>query len=266
VECLEDRALLSGVVNEVEFNGSLRAATRFVVPSDGLIQLQGTSVNGNDKDFFRFVAPQTGPLAFNVQATNGLFAQLEVQNRLGVGIAETDPNDGINNGRVDLRAGETYFIRMRSPGKTPAGYLVDLDYPGSSGGGAGGSSGGLGDGARSLVTEREVNDSQSAANVFGFDSLGQAELRGRAATSRDRDFFVFTAPRTGEVQVTVERTSGIQAKLNVERPGGETIFETQPNDGVNSGSFQVEAGQKYFVRLRSPAKLAAGYAVLLALS
>ena len=75
----------------------------------------------------------------------------------------------------------------------------------------------------------------------------------------------FTASASGTLTVAVESTAGPAAKLQVEDAAGNKMIETDPIDGVNSGSFQVTAGTTYFIRLRSPNNASAAYLVDLAL-
>ena len=94
--------------------------------SDGVVQLQGTSLSDDDKDFFRFTMPADGDISFEVNSTNGNFAQLQLEDRLGNDIIETEPNDGINSGSVTLRGGDTFYVRLRSKTDGPAEYQVNI--------------------------------------------------------------------------------------------------------------------------------------------
>ena len=61
-----------------------------------------------------------------MQSPNGNPAQLEVETNQGATVFETEPNDGVNAGQLQVTAGTTYFLRMRARGSQPAAYLVDL--------------------------------------------------------------------------------------------------------------------------------------------
>ncbi len=66
--------------------------------------------------------------------------------------------------------------------------------------------------------------------------------------------------KTGAIHVSVQASAN--ASLEVES-GGINVFETEPKDGINSGRFSVQAGQNYFIRLRSTEKAAASYDAML---
>lgn len=264
LETLEDRMLLSSTILEVEPNNTKAGANAFSFPGDGVAILRGISRNHDDRDFFRFTAPATTSLHVNVRAVNGVFAQLEIQRPGGIDVFETEPNDGVNSGVAQLQAGQTYFVRLRAKGGAAAEYAVRLTLNGQ--GGGGGAGGGGGGALPSVVAESESNDSKALADAFAFNAAGAAQLTGRSRNHDDKDFFVFTATQTGTVQVSVTATNGVFAQLEVERPSGIDVFETQPNDGVNSGSFAVQEGLKYFVRLRATDNVAAAYRVDLTLA
>jgi uncharacterized protein YdeI (BOF family) len=258
LEALEDRLLLSANITEVEPNNIKSQATVFTVPDDGIVQLQGTSLNKDDKDFFRFTAAQAGPVNLAVQAVTGPFAKLEFKDNLGNQLLETQPNDGINGGTVNLVAGRTYFVRLRSPNSSPAGYLVDMTFGGSGGGGGGGSG--------PVFNESEDNNSKSLADAFALNADGVAQLVGTSDNHDDKDFFVFTAQSSGTLNVVVSSTNGSFAQIEIKDRFGNSIFETEPNDGINSGSVQVLEGMTYFVRLRATGDSPAAYDVDLTLS
>lgn len=104
-------------------------------------------------------------------------------------------------------------------------------------------------GAR-VVKETEPNDDKAAATAFVLHSpSGNARLKGTFKNNDDRDYFTFTAPRSGRMQVNVRGLGGTFAKLEIETLGGQDVFETQPNDGVNRGSFDLQNGVTYIVRI-----------------
>jgi hypothetical protein len=123
----------------------------------------------------------------------------------------------------------------------------------------------VGDSANAII-ESEPNDRKDMADAFDLGADGQAQLQGAASGHRDRDFFRFTGSTSGTLSVAVESTGGPTAKLQIEDAFGNKMIETEPNNGVNSGSFQVTAGTSYFIRLRSPNAAPAAYLVDLALA
>ncbi len=119
----------SGIGNqlaETEPNNRKSQATAADLGSDGLLTLQGVSTDKRDKDFFRFTPATSGNLNITVRADGGQLAKLQIENAAGEDLFETQPNDGVNAGSVAVEGGQTYFVRMRSPNREPAPYLVDL--------------------------------------------------------------------------------------------------------------------------------------------
>ena len=115
--------------------------------------------------------------------------------------------------------------------------------------------------AASVVTESENNNVKGLADVFAFDAGGTARLLGTSANHDDKDFFAFRASSSGTVSVVVTSPNGTFAQVEIENAGSVDVFETEPNDGINSGSFAVTAGMTYFVRLRATGNSAAQYQV-----
>jgi len=60
LEPLEGRELLSVMIAERENNNRASRANAFAFDADGIAQLQGVSLNRNDRDFFAFTAPASG--------------------------------------------------------------------------------------------------------------------------------------------------------------------------------------------------------------
>lgn len=122
--------------------------------------------------------------------------------------------------------------------------------------------------------------------VFHFENFGRFENRrvtaatpinptpGQALTFSgvsqnhdDRKFFTFTAPQTGTMQLVVTTSNGIFAQAEVEiAQSSVDVFETEPNDGINSGSFPVLSGRTYLLRLRAPQISPAQFTVRLTLN
>lgn len=100
--------------------------------------------------------------------------------------------------------------------------------------------------------EQPDDDVPASAVPFSLDADGKATLSGVASGEDDRDFFSFVAPSTTTLSVAVSSPNGNLAALEIENAAGETVFESEPNDGVNAGQFAVVAGQTYVLRLTSP--------------
>lgn len=111
------------------------------------------------------------------------------------------------------------------------------------------------------VVELEPNNTESQATQFQFSGAETVTLHGNSTSQDDKDYFVFTANASGSVNVAVSSAAG--AKLEVTTRQGAELFETEPKDGLTSGSFQSVAGTTYLLRLRAPDKSPAPYAVTL---
>ncbi len=109
------------------------------------------------------------------------------------------------------------------------------------------------------IAEIEPNNTESQATVFQLSATDGVVLRGTSTSQNDKDYFAFTANASGPVKVGV--SSNASAKLEVTTRAGAQLFETEPKDGVNSGTFQTVAGTTYLLRMRAPDKAAATYAV-----
>jgi hypothetical protein len=209
-----------------------------------------------------------------VRTTNGTFAELEVETAGGLNVLETEPRNGQNSGVMSLVAGQTYLLRLRSSGLGAAAYAVDLLFdsvpgnPGGGGGGGGGGAGGGGGGGTAVdVAEVEPNDLRSDARLFDFPGASPVALLGVSTSKDDRDFFAARAGQAGELRAQVVASDGgIVAALEVEDELGNTVLETEPNNGLNTGSFLAVAGRLYYFRLRSPGLSPASYRVVLSFS
>ena len=49
-----------------------------------------------------------------------------VKDQLGNQLFETEPNDGLNSGSIQVTSGTTYFLRVRATDNAASPYLVDL--------------------------------------------------------------------------------------------------------------------------------------------
>ncbi|MDB5350338.1 MAG: hypothetical protein JWN86_1585 [Planctomycetota bacterium] len=255
----------AGTVIETEPNDTKGAADPFNLGITGSARLQGTSANKDDRDYFVFTPTQSGTLNAVVSTTNGVFAQLEIEDLQSRTLLETEPNDGINSGRAAVVAGQTYFVRLRAKGDAPAAYLVDLLFDGSAAGGTtGGSTGGTGGTVGGVFTETEPNEEKSSADAFSLDASHPAQLTGSLTSKDDRDFFALTAARSGTVSVTLASTSGPLAKLEIEDSASDNLLDLE--DGRTNGSFAVTAGTTYFLRLRASGNAASSYRIDLSLT
>lgn len=280
LESLESRQLLSANVAEVESNNSEGRANPFELDAaDGIAELHGEIISRNDRDFFRFTAPVDGEVFVSSAAAEGsnLRPKLEITNGNRQQLFETQPNDGVFSGTFQVQAGETIFVRVRTQNRSVGEYVVQVSMPEAvvtpPGGGdnTGGTDTGGGDPpvdppVSHVTREAEPNNSVSRANAAELSADGHGTLEGVSDNKRDKDYFVIQPTESGTVHVRVNAAGGDIAKLEVKNAQGIQLFDTDPNDGINSGSFQVEAGQRYLLRLRAPDKAPAPYLVDIALN
>lgn len=109
--------------------------------------------------------------------------------------------------------------------------------------------------SRQLLTvsiyEQEPNNSISSATLVQLPINGQATLVGELASGDSRDFFKLTpvGDFTGQLYVNV-RSNGPKPRLEIQNASGHALFQTKPEDNVNSGTININLGQTYFIRLR----------------
>ena len=257
IESLQSRLALSATTMETEPNDSQSQADAFTMPADGLMSLVGNSTSDKDKDYFTFVAPDSGQLQAVVDSPNGEFPQLEIETQASVKVLETQPNDNINSGTAQLQEGVRYYARVRAKDNDAAEYIVHLEFSAGDGSGNNGGTGGTGNNGGSMgtpstsVAEQEPNDVKASGLYFSLADDGMIRVTGTSTSSTDRDYFWFVAPVSGQVNVRVGSPTGNPAALEVENSASVKLFETEPNDDSNSGSFSVEEGESYSFRLRS---------------
>lgn len=271
IESLERRECLTATIMEVEPNDNQFQGTRFSLdPADNAAELIGTSLNDDDKDWFRFTVPTDGFLSAEVSSPNGNFAALEVERLNGSEVMSTDPNDGVNTTSGAVSAGEELFVRMRSKDGSAAEYstlltLGDTD-PGGGGPGGGGNPGGpIGD-PTAFYAEVENNDRKFRATPFDLIQDGVIQLQGTSTSDDDKDFFSFTMPADGDVTFEVFSTNNEFAQLQIEDRFGNDIIETDPNDGVNTGSVTLQGGDTFYLRMRAKDAAPAQYEVNIGLT
>jgi len=108
-------------------NRRLATATAVTVTPGQPTVLTGTSLNHDDRKFYRFTPSQSGTLRVVVESSNGVFAQAEVENAVtSVDVLETDPNDGINTASGQVTGGTPYLLRIRAPRDAAAQFTVRI--------------------------------------------------------------------------------------------------------------------------------------------
>lgn len=106
-------------------NRRLATATAITVTPGQATVLTGTSLNHDDRKFFRFTPSRSGTLRVVVESSNGVFAQVEVENAItSANVLETDPNDGVNTATGPVTGSTPYLLRVRAPRNAAAQFTV----------------------------------------------------------------------------------------------------------------------------------------------
>lgn len=109
--------------------GNVSNAVAIVFGQDGTAQITGVSSSHRDRQFFSFTASSSGSLTVTLLPdVNNRSAELEIEDSVGEEtLLELEPHDNHSNaGQIDLIAGRTYFLRLRSPDLSAVGFTVNL--------------------------------------------------------------------------------------------------------------------------------------------
>lgn len=256
--------MLSAVVVESEPNNKAATADIAVLDlADQAASLVGRIATRDDRDFFRFTAPASGAVHIEVRSGAGLTGQASVEDARGVKKFESEPRNGINSGDFNVTAGTTYFVRVRGKDNTTGDYrvTVDLNPTAPAAAAAPAAAGDATAAATTVVVESEPNNRERTADFAPLSTAGATQLRGVSVNSNDKDFFVVRPQQAGTLSLRVLGAAGNVAKLEVTNLAGTTLFQTEPNNGVNSGSVHVNANQILFIRLRASGSAPSAYAV-----
>jgi uncharacterized protein YdeI (BOF family) len=292
VVALEARQLLSTMIAESEPNNTRVAADVVTIgQTDGTAIVTGTISGRKDQDVFQFSAESSGTVNLSCTANHRSGCRVSVQDSEGRELFETQPNDGIKSGTFTVEAGQTVFVRVRGHRHRGGDYSIQMTLSPSTpvvrnaetNAGVSEANSHLTapsavraetgtqnietrtDEPANNITETEPNDSPASANQFDLGSDGVIRLEGSAVDDGDVDFFAFTPATSGTLNIAVQANRAVSATLEIETATGVKLFETDPNNGFNSGSLDVTAGETYFIRLSSPVHPSAPYVVDLAL-
>lgn len=199
-----------------------------------------TSLSGGidyrfDRDFFTFIASDTGGMTVNMNSAEGsnLDTMLFVFNDAGRRITYNDDvARGNTDSRVDFRvqAGQRYYLGARgwrfSQGQYDLTFALDADEQGNNIAGA-----------QSIVLDENGNATVAAS----FEYL------------RDVDFFTFTADQSTEMLVRMRNVdSSIRPFVAVYNTRGRRItYSVGSHGGATAVRFDVTGGQQYFVQTAS---------------
>lgn len=268
-EALDRREVMSATIFESEPNDTKRTADPVQLDTiDSAAEVRGTVASRNDEDFFRYRPAATGTLNLAISDGPTLAAKISVEDSTGKKLFESEPRNGVASGSFNITAGKDIYIRVRGQNKTTGDYALQLSLnspvtppitppvtppvtpptvpPSGS--------------TASVLAERESNNTKPTANRA--DLAAAIQIQG-TSTLRDDDFFALRATTSGTVRIST--TSG-NVKLSIEDSRGNKMFESEPNDGITSGSFTAVAGTTYYLRIRGMSAALDPYLVDLALS
>ncbi len=111
------------------------------------------------------------------------------------------------------------------------------------------------------VTEVEPNNTARTATIATFPASGPLDLKGASIGSPDKDFFRFTATRSGPMTIDLRRLAGSGVYLKIETSLGKQVYAANSANGSVTGKVNAVAGYNYVVRIVSTNKSAAFYNV-----
>lgn len=112
--------------------------------------------------------------------------------------------------------------------------------------------------------ESEPNNTKLSADLVQLDSVDNAAVvRGLIANRNDEDFFRYRPTVSGPLSLSLTDDASLAAKISVEDVRGQKLFESEPNNGVGGGVFQVTAGVDVIFRVRGQKKTTGDYAIQL---
>lgn len=261
IESLERRDAMAATIFESEPNDRRGSADLVTLDAgDGRATVQGSIGTDRDQDFFRLNPTAGGTMSLRLADNSTLAAKIAVEDIFGNKLFESEPNNGVTSGEFTVRGGVPVFIRVRGQSGSIGDYTIQLGGPGVV----------LppvtGDTTVSPnVLETESNNTKATANRVFFGRSTPTQIEGIANTSADRDFFRLRATVGGTVNLSAIGFGG-NVKFSVEDSLGNKLFESEPNRGINAGSFVAEAGRTYFLRVRTPSAGAVGYRINLSVT
>jgi hypothetical protein len=178
-------------------NGSDFSSSRFVTLSDGSGTQTGWLGHPGQEDYYRFVAPRTGPMRITVEAQSGnLDPELWVYDSTRHEIAHND-NQAMGNFnsevKVELRIGQTYYVKVSvardaSSHRSSGNYLLSFGNP------------------TSVVNPFEDAESITLSPWGGGIQSGRISLPGETRVYR------FSAPVSG--RMTIQQCAATRSKID----------------------------------------------------
>jgi hypothetical protein len=253
VEGLEERALLSAMtVVEHEPNNRAVTANRFVLASGTTTELVGSAARA-DKDAFVFTAPGNGTIAVTGAAVAGASDVVTIIDHSGRVLAQTKPGVGRVTVQVSVKGGAAYYISVHSAARIAAtDYIVSVDFAPRLPTGGGG-----------VFPAKPPNGTPSQATPFTIGVGKPAKLTGTSQNRSNLNYFVFTAPTSGTLAVTLSTPSGPLPFLQVLDVSQNPL--TTLDNGRANGTASVSGSAIYYVLIKASFNAPAPYVVNLGL-
>ncbi|MSR31414.1 MAG: hypothetical protein EXR99_07910 [Gemmataceae bacterium] len=228
-------------VQEDDHGDSVKFATGLNFTDGSSASSQGeisNRVETFDSDIFRITSPAAG--IFNFAATPGPDAKdfspvfkiiKEDLSVLASSVQQPGGKPALS--RVNLAAGETYYIQLQGGGKSQGNYRLEVNQ---------------------IVQQAPPDDFANAINSTSklpFGTISAAASLGKISVSKDVDLFQFLAAENGQVQVDLKAAAGskldtVLAALNSQG----AVVGSNDNFGKSSDSrliFETAKGSTYYL-------------------
>ncbi|MBN1943093.1 MAG: hypothetical protein JW849_07340 [Phycisphaerae bacterium] len=221
----------------VDDHGNDRAgATQLTVVPGTPTAVSGVIDYAYDLDFFVFTAAQSGGMDVTMEASAGsrLDTYLTIRNAAGTVVASNDDSGGTLNSAVSfyVEAGRTYYVQAHAYSYSQGAYNLEL-----------------------MLTGDDYGGSFATAGTLALDANGAGVLTGAINFEGDNDYVAFFATHTGDMSLSLARTSGtLRPTLAIYNSSGQLL-----TTGVGTGSvpasvtFSSVQGAKYYARLYAAA-------------
>lgn len=220
---------------ETETNDSFQKADNIAIGS----VIHGSIMESNDADYYKFTLPRAGYVQVNfshepvdsgsniweIYFYNSQYEELAWRPSVGIGISQSMPKVGLSAG--------TYYIRIRDRDRwSDVPYSVKINY------------------AASPNWEIEWNDSFTTADTLSLGSISNGSIM----ESDDMDYFKFTLPKTGYVQINfshepvdsearlwnIQFYNGQYEELFSRLSTGTEVNQSLPKIGLPAGTFYIK--------------------------
>jgi hypothetical protein len=237
--------------------GAFATATPVTFPASGPTTVSGAIASPGDVHYYRFTAPAAGELTAEQDAAPGslLDSYLYVYDGAGNQIASDDDSAGNLNSLAEfpVAAGQTYFVESAAFGDSTGAYTLTLATADS----------------RLRHTFADALDLLAAgSDPASGAAAGFADATGDIAAPGDVNFFQFTAPFTGGMEIRQQALpgSGLQSYLFAyDGTAQHNLLASDGGHGADSAiRLAIQQGQTYVVEAAGDGASTGAYALSLA--